>query len=300
MKRIIALLLSITLILAIALTGCGQKEKTKEQPNQEDVQNNTNDETTNTDEDTNEDAGADEDVSLQYILDKGEFILGLDATFAPMGFRDEETNEIVGFDVDLANEVTSRMGVELKLQPIDWDSKVMNLSNKDIDCIWNGLTITEERKKNIEFSRPYIDNRQVMIVTADSDIDTKEDLVDKVVGVQLDSSGQTAVEDDQETVNILKDLQKYSTYTDALMDLSAGRIDVVVIDEIMGRYYIAKKPDQFKVASEDFGKEEYGIGFRKGDVALRDEVNRILNEMIEDGTAAQISEKWFGEDIIKK
>ncbi len=237
------------------------------------------------------------DNSLAYIQDKGVLVLGLDDSFPPMGFRDEN-GEIAGFDIDLAKEVCKRMGVELKLQPIDWDAKILDLNSKDIDVIWNGLTINEERQSKITFSKPYIANRQIVIVQAGSGIDTKADLAGKTIGLQLGSSANDAVDSDADTVATLADLVKYQDNVQALMDLQVGRIDAVVADEIMGRYYISKKPGIYDVASDDFAEEEYGIGFRKGEEAFAAEVDRILDEMVKDGTAEAISEKWFAEDIL--
>jgi polar amino acid transport system substrate-binding protein len=240
---------------------------------------------------------AEGDNSLKYIQDKGVLILGLDDSFPPMGFRDEN-GEVAGFDIDLAKEVAKRMGVELKMQPIDWDAKILDLNSKDIDVIWNGLTITEDRIEKIEFSKPYIANRQIVIVQKDSGINTKADLAGKSMGIQMSSSADNAVNGDASTVATFKELVKYQDNVQALMDLGTGRIDAVVVDEIMGRYYISKKPGVYDVAAEDFGAEEYGIGFRKGEVAFVSEVDRILDEMVKDGTAAAISNKWFAEDIL--
>lgn len=239
------------------------------------------------------------DKSLEEIKKNGKLVLGLDASFPPMGYTNEN-DEIDGFDIDLAKEVAKRMGVELELKPIEWSGKVLSLNNKDIDVIWNGLTITDERKEKIGFSKPYLKNRQIIVVNSDSSIETKADLAGKVVAVQLESSGQDALVADTETEKSLKEIRKFSNYIEALMDLKAERVDAVVIDEVVGRYYIAKKPGEYKVAKEDFGKEEYGIGFRKGDTSFINEVDRILDEMKSDGTAAVISKKWFDEDIVVK
>jgi polar amino acid transport system substrate-binding protein len=237
------------------------------------------------------------DNSLKYIQDKGVFVLGLDDSFPPMGFRDEN-GEVAGFDIDLAREVCKRMGVELKMQPIDWDAKILDLNSKDIDVIWNGLTITEERMGKISFSKPYIANRQIVIVQAASGIETKADLAGKKVGIQLGSSADDAVNSDETTVASLDELVKFQDNIQALMDLAVGRLDAVVVDEILGRYYISKKPGVYTVAKEDFAAEEYGIGFRMGEDAFVNEVNRIMDEMVKDGSAAAISTKWFAEDIL--
>ena len=244
-----------------------------------------------------DDASKGGDLSLENIKEDGVIVLGLDDSFPPMGFRDSDGN-VVGFDIDLAKEVASRMGVELEIKPIDWDAKVLELNNKNIDLIWNGLTITEEREKQINFSKAYLKNRQIIITKSESLIDSKEDLKDKVVGLQLGSSSEDALNSQPDIVKSLKDITKYGNNTEALMDLEAGRVDAVVVDEIVGRYYIGKKPDIYKVAKDDFGVESYGIGFRKGEDKLRDEVDRILDEMSEDGTIDEISKKWFGENIV--
>lgn len=237
------------------------------------------------------------DTSLTDIKDKGVFVLGLDASFAPMGFRDE-AGEITGFDIDLAKEVCKRMDVELKLQPIDWNAKILDLNSKQIDVIWNGLTITPERIEKITFSKPYIANRQIVVVKADSGIDTKADLAGKIVGLQLGSSAVDAVNADAKTMKSIGEIVKFEDNVQALMDLGVGRLDAVVIDEIVGRYYIAKKEGVYAVATDYFAEEEYGIGFRKADKAFAAEVNRVMDEMVKDGAAAKISTKWFGKDVL--
>jgi polar amino acid transport system substrate-binding protein len=242
-------------------------------------------------------AEAEGDQSLQQILDKGELVLGLDDSFPPMGFRDED-GEIVGFDIDLAKEVAARLGVELRLQPIDWDAKILDLNSGDIDVIWNGLTITDERKESITFSKPYIANRQIVIVQADSGIDTKADMAGAVVGIQLGSSAEDAINSDPATLATFDEVSKYQDNVQALLDLEVGRIDAVVVDEILGRYYISQKPGVFDVASDFFAAEEYGIGFRMGEFAFQEAVDAALDEMVADGTAAEISEKWFDEDVL--
>jgi len=238
-----------------------------------------------------------QDNSLKNILDKGELVLGLDDSFPPMGFRDDN-GEIAGFDIDLAREVAARMGVELRLQSIDWDAKVLDLNSRDIDVIWNGLTINDDRREMITFSKPYIANRQIIIVKAESGIDRKADLAGAKVAIRLGSSAGDAVNSDPEVLATFEDLYKYQDNVQALMDLEIGRVDAVVVDEILGRYYISKKPGVFHVAADFFAEEEYGIGFRLGEFAFAAEVDRILDEMVADGTAAAISRKWFGEDVL--
>jgi len=229
------------------------------------------------------------------IEERGYFIVGLDDTFAPLGFRDESGN-LVGFDVDLAKEVASRLNVEIKFQTIDWDSKVLELNAGNIDMIWNGLTITDERLEQMSFSAPYLANSQMIMVKKGSTIDTIADLANKSLGVQISSAAQDAVEANSIYDN-LGSFIKYDTYTQALLELQNNLIDAIVIDEIMGRYIMSQSADLYDIASENFGEESYGIGFRLEATDLRDKFNEVLAEMVTDGTAAAISQTWFDENI---
>ncbi len=237
------------------------------------------------------------DTSIEDIKEKGHFILGLDDSFPPMGFRDENGN-IVGFDIDLAKEAAKRIGVELKIQPVEWSGVILSLNKGDIDLIWNGMTIKPERAEKIDFSKPYLANTQAIAVLADSDIKKKKDLADKSIGVQLGSPSEEAIAADEKVGGKTGEIRKYGKYPEALLDLSAGRIDAVVGDAILLRYYLAKKPGEYKVIKEDFGAEEYGIGFRKNDDSFREAVDNALDEMRKDGKAAEISNKWFGDNIV--
>ena len=240
-------------------------------------------------------ADAATDDSYQKILDKGQLIMGLDDSFPPMGYRDEDGN-IVGFDVDVATEVCNRMGVELVLQPISWSAKVMELNSGNIDCIWNGFTITEELQEQITFSEPYLSNTQVIVVRGDSDIQTLDDLAGKSLGVQAGSSAVAALDEnpdfrDSVTVN------EFSDNMTAMLDLENGGLDAVLVDVIVAGYYFSQHDSDLRQLDESLASEEYGVGFRKDDLSLVENVNRILNEMAEDGTLAEISTKWFDSDI---
>ena len=226
-------------------------------------------------------------------------VVGLDDNFPPMGFRDEK-NTLVGFDIDLATEAGKRLGAEVTFKPIDWNAKEAELNGKRVDVLWNGLTITEERKANILFTTPYLENRQIIVVLDKSPLKTKADLKAAVVGVQDGSSAIEAVEKDAATAKSLKELKKFGDNVTALMDLSAGRLDALVVDEVVGRYYTAKKPGEYRVLDENFGTEDYGVGTRKDDTALMAKLQKALDDMKADGSAATISTKWFGKDIIKK
>jgi len=226
-------------------------------------------------------------------------VIGLDDNFPPMGFRNDK-NELVGFDIDLAKEAGKRLGMEVTFKPIDWNAKEAELNGKRIDVLWNGLTITEERKANILFTKPYLENRQIIIVTEKSPITAKAQLAGKVVGVQDGSSAVDAVQKDAATAKSIKELKKFGDNVAALMDLSAGRLDALVVDEIVGRYYTAKKPGEYRVLEDNLGTEDYGVGTRKDDTELAAKLDQALDAMKADGAAAKISTDWFGKDIVKK
>jgi polar amino acid transport system substrate-binding protein len=230
--------------------------------------------------------------------ERKKIVVGLDDNFPPMGFRDDKNN-LVGFDIDLAKEAAKRLGMQVEFKPIDWNSKEAELSGKRIDVLWNGLTITEKRKENILFTNAYMENKQIIVVAANSPIKTKAALAGKVVGVQDGSSSIEAVEKEPAVAKSFKEFKKYPDNVAALMDLKAGRIDALVVDEIVGRYYIAKKAGEYVVLSDNFGSEEYGVGMRKDDKDLQAKLQKALDEMKKDGTSAKISQQWFGANIVK-
>lgn len=238
-----------------------------------------------------------EDTSLNDIKSKGELVLGLDASFPPMGFTNEK-NEIVGYDIDLAKEVCKRMGVELKIQPINWDSKQQELDTKNIDCIWNGFTVDEERKKSMTVSAPYMENHQVLVVKADSSYQTKADLAGKVVELQKGSTAVLALEDEKnkEFKDSLKDTILIADNVKAMMDLGTG-CDAVLMDEVVAQYYLAQNEGKYRILEEPLSDEQYVIGFRKGDEALKNEVENELKAMKQDGTMSNIDKTWFGKDV---
>ncbi|RMX02848.1 amino acid ABC transporter substrate-binding protein [Allofranklinella schreckenbergeri] len=224
------------------------------------------------------------------------FVVGLDDNFPPMGFRDEK-NEIVGFDIDMAREVAKRLNLKAEFRPIEWSAKEAELNSKRVDALWNGLTITEERKKHIGFTAPYMANHQIVVVSTKSGIKTKADLAGKVVGAQEGSSATDAIAKDPAGKSF-KQLKTFGDNITALMDLATGRLDAVVVDEVVGRYYVAKRAQELTVLDEHFGTEDYGVGLRKDDALLK-QIDDTLAEMKKDGTAQKISEKWFGISVIK-
>lgn len=235
-------------------------------------------------------------------LDKEELVIGLDDTFVPMGFKDE-SGELVGFDVELAEVVAKKLNKKIKFQSIDWSMKETELNNGNIDLIWNGYSITDERKEKVEFSKAYLNNTQVIVTLADSNIKSKTDLAGKKVGAQNGSTAVDAVEADGDIIKSF-DGGKIVTFEDnnaALMDLEAKRLDAIVVDEILARYYMkARGQEKYKILTENFGTEQYGVGIKKGDTKFVEAFNKALDEVIADKTAGEISKKWFEEDIIIK
>ena len=293
-KKILFIMMSV-LILSLVLVGCSSDNKTDKDVN---VEVNVNEE--NKDEVTDKDVTTDADEeSADTIMAKGKLVMGLDDGFPPMGFKDDK-GDIVGFDIDLAREATKRMGLELELKSIDWNSKALLINKGDIDVIWNGFTADEERRKQVNFTDAYLQNKQILVVASDSTITNKSELKDKIVGLQLGSTSQQALEKDQATKDSLKEVRDYSDNVKALLDLKIGRVDAVLVDEVVGRYYTSQKPGDYKILEEHFGEEEYVVGVRKGETEFLEKLNQTLKEIKEDGTEAEISKKWFDEDITNK
>lgn len=230
--------------------------------------------------------------------DDQTLIIGIDDKFAPLGFRDD-ANNIVGFDIDYAKAAAEKMGVKVKFQPINWKTKESELSSGRIDFIWNGYTITNERKKKVLFTKPYLKNAQVVVTLADSKVSQLADLEGKRVGLQSLSSASDAL-DANPIKSKIKDVTEFSDNVMALNDLKSGRLDAVVIDEVVIDYYMTKEQGTFKVLNESLAPEEYGVGVKKGNEELLNKLQKALDKMNEDGTAAEISNKWFGEDKVVK
>ena len=230
-----------------------------------------------------------------------KIVVGLDDNYPPMGFKDEN-NEITGFDIDLAKEATKRLGREVEFKAIDWSSKEAELKSSRVDVLWNGLDITEKRKENMLFSDPYMDNRQIIFVKkGTTGIASEADLKGKTVGTQSGGTAEEYIDGNAALKGSMKEVKKYSDYISAFMDLENGRLDAIVADEITGRYYMSKHPESIEAVDVAVGPvSTFGIGFRKEDQQLRDDVQKVLDEMKADGTMAKISEKWFGKDITKK
>lgn len=279
-KRLLSAVMASAMVLSLAACGGAKTETTAAETTAEKKEETTTAGTTAAE--TAEAAG-------------GTLIVGFDQDFPPMGFVGDN-GEYTGFDLDLAKEVASRLGLEYKAQPVTWDSKDMELESGNIDCIWNGFTITG-REDDYTWTTPYMANKQVFVVANDSDIKSQADLAGKVVEVQADSSAEAALKENQDLANTFGQLLTTPDYNTAFMDLEQGAVDAVAIDVIVAGYQIKQRNADFKILDDSLSEEEYGVGFKKGNTELRDKVQGALEEMAADGTLAKISDEWFGEDV---
>ena len=225
----------------------------------------------------------------------GTLVVGFDQDFPPMGFLGDD-GEFTGFDLELAQEVAKRLGLEYKPQPIAWDSKDMELESGNIDCIWNGFTMTG-REDNYTWTEAYMANTQEFVVGKDSGIASQADLAGKVVECQVDSSAEAALKEVPDLTATFKELLTTADYNTAFMDLEQGAVDAIAMDVIVAGYQIQQRNADFVILEDTLSAEEYGVGFKKGNTELRDKVQATLEEMAADGTLKSISEKWFGEDV---
>ena len=257
MKKSLLVLLALTMVLSlVALTGCGGGTEEQESA---DV------------------AGWD------YIQDKGVLVIGLDDTFAPMGFRDE-ANNLVGFDIDLANAVGEELGIKVEFRPISWDAKEMELESKNIDCIWNGMSATPERQESMALTKKYLNNKIIIMAADDSVvIDKVEDLQNKKIGTQTDSAALEAMQADAAYADFEANITTFDTYDEAILALQGGRIDCMVVDQVLGEYKNSKLETTFRVCGYDFGNDFYAIGCRVGETDVADQISNAIQALIDNG-----------------
>lgn len=291
--RMVSLLLASTMVVSLA--GCGSKaEETTAAATEAAAEA----ETTAAETEAAAEAMEAEAATEADTASAGDtFTIGFDQDFPPMGFVGDD-GEYTGFDLDLAKEVASRLGLEFVPQPIAWDAKDMELESGTIDCVWNGFTING-REDAYTWSEPYMDNSQVFVVAADSGITTLADLAGKIVEVQADSSAEAALKDNAELAGTFGTLQTTPDYNTAFMDLEMGAVDAIAMDVIVAGYQMEQRgeSDAYVILDETLASEEYGVGFKKGNEELRDKVQAALEEMAADGTMAKISDQWFGRDV---
>ena len=268
-------------VMALSMTACGSSNSAAE--------------TTAADTEAAESQAEETTAEEAKTTDGGTLIVGFDQDFPPMGFVGDD-GEYTGFDLELAQEVAKRLGLEYKAQPIAWDSKDMELESGNIDCIWNGFTMTG-REDDYTWTEPYMANQQVFVVANDSDINSQADLAGKIVEGQADSSAEAALKEAPELTATFKELLTTADYNTAFMDLEQGAVDAIAMDVIVAGYQIQQRNADFKILDDSLSEEEYGVGFKKGNTELRDKVQSTLEEMAEDGTLQEVSEKWFSKDV---
>lgn len=232
--------------------------------------------------------------------DDETLVVGVDDTFAPMGFRDEK-GQLTGFDIELAKEVGKDLGMEVEFKVINWDAKELELKSGNIDCVWNGLSLTPEREETMSLSRPYL-NSKVLLVSLDEAVNVKsqDQLADYKIGTQAGSSALEALMKNEKYDDFKGNITEYGNYDDALLDLKAGRVDVVAIDQVLIEH---KNKNEFTdkplvVSEYEVGDDFYVVAFSKDNKKLTDDVNNSLEKLLKSGKATEISKKWFGEDIL--
>ena len=283
-----ALALAVAGMMVFGLTACGGDSKKEAEPTTAPAETQEAEDTESTDEAADTADG-----------ERTTLTVGFDAEFPPYGYMDED-GEYVGFDLDLAAEVCKRQGWELVKQPINWDTKDMELSSGSIDCIWNGFTMNG-REDEYTWSVPYVDNSQVFVVAEDSGISAKADLAGKTVGVQADSSALAALEDEESQENLdlaasFAALNQFADYNTAFMELEAGSIDALAMDIGVANYQISQREGYTILTGDNdqeyLATEQYAIGFLKGNDELKDLVESTLMQMVDDGTFMEIAEKY--------
>lgn len=287
MKKLIALLLA-GVVCAGALSACGSAASSSGTAEKEET---AAEAVSEAPEEAPADAPAD-----AADAEGTTFTVGFDAEYPPYGFKDPETGEYIGFDLELAEELCSRRGWTLVKQPIDWDAKDMEINSGAIDCLWNGMTYTG-REEDYTWSEPYVDNSIVIAVSADSDIQTKADLAGKMVVAQAASSADTALVNDpgdgsnDENLALKDSFGGYETikdYNDAFMQMDAGVYDAIAVDIGVAQYQLKSNEGKYRILEEPLSKEQYAIAFAKGNTELRDQVQETLDEMFADGTVEKI------------
>lgn len=290
MKKKIALLLT-AVLAATAMTACGNSSAESAAPAEETVT-----EEAATEEAAVEEAAVADTAAMTADEERTTLTVGFDAEYPPYGFKDEETGDYTGFDLELAQEVCNRRGWELVKQPIDWNSKDMELNSGAVDCLWNGMTYTG-RENDYTWSDPYVDNSIVIAVNADSEIQTKEDLAGKRVVAQSGSSALTALtnnpDDGSNDENLalaatFASLEEIADYNNAFMQMDAGLYDAIAVDIGVAQFQLSSNEGKYRILDEPISREEYAIAFTKGNTELRDQVQETLNEMAADGTIDKI------------
>ena len=254
MKKIIALVMAI-LMMSVVFVGCGTDNTT--------------------------------DSDLQYILDKGTLVVGM-TDYAPMNYKDDN-GEWTGFDTEFALAVGEKLGVEVEFIEINWDNKFLELDSKSIDCIWNGMTITEEATLNASVSNPYVENAQVVVMIADNaeKYTDVESMADLSFAAEAGSAGEATISD-----NGWENYTAVKAQTDALLEVASGSVDACVIDITMANAMTGEGTSYENLAqAAKLNTEQYGIACRQ-DSDLTAKINEVMAELMSDGTLDELAEKY--------
>ncbi len=290
-KRIAALLLAG--IMSVGLCSCASSNTSSASESSSAAESNADSSAADSTDSTASEGG-----DWQYIADKGNFVAGI-TLFEPMNYYDEN-GELTGFETEFTKAVCEKLGVEAKFQEIEWDKKEIELNAKTIDAIWNGLTVTEERKENMGFSKSYVRNKQVVVIKTDNkDKYTDEaSMAGASCAAESGSAGQTAIE--TSPVLSQNEFVGASAQKDVLLEVKAGTVELGVLDYVMAKASIGEGTDYSDlmiVEGVELAPEEYAIGMRKGDTETIEKVNGAIDELVADGTLKALAEKYGLADV---
>lgn len=231
---------------------------------------------------------------LQKIKDSGTLSVGLEGTYPPFSFVDAD-GKLTGFEVELSEALAKELGVKAKIQQTKWDGILAALESKRLDVVVNQVTISEERKKKYDFSKPYtVSGIQALTKKADADkVKSAQDLSGKKVGLGLGTNYEQWLKENVPTAII----KTYDDDPTKYQDLRVGRIDAILVDRLAALELVAKTKDTLAVAGEPFSRQEAGIALRKGEPELLEAIDKALDKLRADGTLAKLSQKYFGADV---
>ena len=289
MKKFIALLLA--MLMVMGMVACGAQEEVVEETT--DVVEETVEETEEVVEETEEVDEPEIESDLAYVTENGKMLIGI-TIYEPMNYYDEAGN-LTGFDTEFAQAVCDKMGLAAEFVEINWDTKEVELAAKSIDCIWNGMTITEDRLANMSISDPYVKNAQVIVVKADSELAATADLVGKTVVAEMGSAGEAQITGEDANADLAQaEYVGLAKQTDCLMEIKAGTADAAVLDWTLAKSMVGEGTDFADLAimeGVELATEEYGIAFRQGsDVTAA--VNAVIAELVADGILPALAEKY--------